>query len=68
MDVGVVTASKERLVIGMMVVVDEDVVHAGEDKAGDGRMAAVDPVDSENEEAEDEDEDNISAIIQQYFQ
>ncbi|KAJ1217726.1 hypothetical protein NDU88_005317 [Pleurodeles waltl] len=39
-----------------------------EDEAGDGRVAAVDPVDSEDEEAEDEDEDNRSAIIQPYFQ
>ncbi|KAJ1209272.1 hypothetical protein NDU88_004650 [Pleurodeles waltl] len=39
-----------------------------EDEAGDGRVAAVDPVDSEDEEAEDEDEDNRSAIIRQYFQ
>ncbi|KAJ1142790.1 hypothetical protein NDU88_009103 [Pleurodeles waltl] len=37
-----------------------------EDEAGDGRVAAVDPVDSEDEEAEDE--DNRSAIIRHYFQ
>ncbi|KAJ1198208.1 hypothetical protein NDU88_002052 [Pleurodeles waltl] len=39
-----------------------------EEEAGDGRVAAVDPVDSEDEEAEDEDEDNRSAIICQYFE
>ncbi|KAJ1210955.1 hypothetical protein NDU88_006317 [Pleurodeles waltl] len=37
-----------------------------EEEAGDGCVAAVDPVDSEDEEAEDE--DNRSAIIRQYFQ
>ncbi|KAJ1198540.1 hypothetical protein NDU88_002379 [Pleurodeles waltl] len=39
-----------------------------EDEAGDRGVAAVDPVDSEDEEADDEDEDNTSAIICQYFQ
>ncbi|KAJ1116886.1 hypothetical protein NDU88_005091 [Pleurodeles waltl] len=39
-----------------------------EDEAGDGCVAAVDPVDSEDEEAENEDEDNRRAIIRQYFQ
>ncbi|KAJ1217904.1 hypothetical protein NDU88_005491 [Pleurodeles waltl] len=39
-----------------------------EDEARVGHVAAVDPVDSEDEEAEDKDEDNRSAIIQQYFQ
>ncbi|KAJ1216193.1 hypothetical protein NDU88_003799 [Pleurodeles waltl] len=39
-----------------------------EEEAGDGRVAAVDPVDSEDEEAEDEDEDNRTAVIRQYFQ
>ncbi|KAJ1130870.1 hypothetical protein NDU88_009215 [Pleurodeles waltl] len=39
-----------------------------EDEAGDGRVAAEDPVDSEDEEAENEDEDNRTAIIRQYFQ
>ncbi|KAJ1105934.1 hypothetical protein NDU88_003337 [Pleurodeles waltl] len=38
-----------------------------EDEAGDGHMAAVDPEDSRDEEAEDEDDDNRSAIILQYF-
>ncbi|KAJ1170400.1 hypothetical protein NDU88_002277 [Pleurodeles waltl] len=37
-----------------------------EEEAGDGHVSAVDPVDSEDEEAEDE--DNRSAIIRQYFQ
>ncbi|KAJ1178284.1 hypothetical protein NDU88_003531 [Pleurodeles waltl] len=37
-----------------------------EEEAGDGRVAAVDPVDSEDEEAEDE--DSRSAVIRQYFQ
>ncbi|KAJ1150238.1 hypothetical protein NDU88_003033 [Pleurodeles waltl] len=39
-----------------------------EKEAGDGYVAAGDPVDIENEEAEDEDGDNRSAIIHQYFQ
>ncbi|KAJ1099331.1 hypothetical protein NDU88_004433 [Pleurodeles waltl] len=39
-----------------------------EEEVGDGRVAAVDPVDSEDEEAEDEDEDNRTAVIRQYFQ
>ncbi|KAJ1160175.1 hypothetical protein NDU88_000677 [Pleurodeles waltl] len=39
----------------------------GEDEAGDGRVAAVEPVDSDEEEAEDEDVDNRTSIIQQYF-
>ncbi|KAJ1117408.1 hypothetical protein NDU88_005608 [Pleurodeles waltl] len=39
-----------------------------EDEAGDGHVAAVDPVDREDEEAEDEDEDNRSTIIRHYFQ
>ncbi|KAJ1202724.1 hypothetical protein NDU88_006521 [Pleurodeles waltl] len=34
-------------------------------EAGVGHVAAVDPVDSEDEEAEDE--DNRSAVIRQYF-
>ncbi|KAJ1120126.1 hypothetical protein NDU88_008301 [Pleurodeles waltl] len=38
------------------------------DEPGDGLVAAVEPVDSEEEEAEEEDADNISNIIQQYFQ
>ncbi|KAJ1217475.1 hypothetical protein NDU88_005069 [Pleurodeles waltl] len=37
-----------------------------EEEAGDGHVAAVEPVDSEDEEAEDE--DNRTAVIQQYFQ
>ncbi|KAJ1190827.1 hypothetical protein NDU88_000146 [Pleurodeles waltl] len=39
-----------------------------EEEAGDGHVAAVDPVDSEDEEAEDEEEDNRTAVIRQYFQ
>ncbi|KAJ1189244.1 hypothetical protein NDU88_005994 [Pleurodeles waltl] len=39
-----------------------------EDEPGDGLVAAVEPVDSEEEEAEDEDVDNRSSLIQQYFQ
>ncbi|KAJ1130500.1 hypothetical protein NDU88_008852 [Pleurodeles waltl] len=108
MDVGVVTASERHALIGVlvMVVVDDDVVHAAvngdatgmevdeeeegatveavdvgmsdsgwclceclwdeEEKAGDGRVAAVDPGDSEDEDAEDK--DNRSAIMCQYFQ
>ncbi|KAJ1199394.1 hypothetical protein NDU88_003230 [Pleurodeles waltl] len=90
MDVGVVTASEEHVVIGVVVMeaVGVDVVHAGvsgdatgrevddeyegdtveaveEDEAGDGRVAAVEPVDSDEEEAEDV--DNRSTITQQYF-
>ncbi|KAJ1113719.1 hypothetical protein NDU88_001961 [Pleurodeles waltl] len=38
------------------------------EEARDGRVAAVDPVDSEDEEAEDEDKDNGTAVIRQYFQ
>ncbi|KAJ1138640.1 hypothetical protein NDU88_005021 [Pleurodeles waltl] len=120
MDVGVVTASEGRVVIGglVMEVVDEDVVHAGvsgdatgrevndeeeedtcwwipvlltqegvpdhrcmlhnlalrrqvpflqEDEAGAGRVAAVEPVDSDEEEAEEEDVDNRTTIIQQFL-
>ncbi|KAJ1197633.1 hypothetical protein NDU88_001489 [Pleurodeles waltl] len=39
-----------------------------EDEPGDGLMAAVEPVDSEEEEAEEEDVDNRNSLIQQYFQ
>ncbi|KAJ1177228.1 hypothetical protein NDU88_002489 [Pleurodeles waltl] len=39
-----------------------------EEEAGDARVAAVEPVDSEVEEAEDEDEDNRTNVIRQYFQ
>ncbi|KAJ1193773.1 hypothetical protein NDU88_003069 [Pleurodeles waltl] len=39
-----------------------------EDEAGDGRVAAVEPVDSDEEEAEEEDVDNRTTIIQQYYQ
>ncbi|KAJ1165653.1 hypothetical protein NDU88_006070 [Pleurodeles waltl] len=39
-----------------------------EDKPGDGLVAAVEPVDSEEEEAEEEDVDDRSNIIHQYFQ
>ncbi|KAJ1187084.1 hypothetical protein NDU88_003863 [Pleurodeles waltl] len=74
MDVAVVTASEGCVVRGVMVmeVVDEDVVHARvpfpqEDESGDGRVASVEPVDSE-EEAEEEDVDNRTTLIQQYFQ
>ncbi|KAJ1138327.1 hypothetical protein NDU88_004714 [Pleurodeles waltl] len=35
------------------------------EEAGDARVAALDSVDSEDEEAEDE--DNRTAVIQQYF-
>ncbi|KAJ1171267.1 hypothetical protein NDU88_003132 [Pleurodeles waltl] len=37
------------------------------DVPGDGLVAAVKHVDSEEEEAEEEDVDNRSNIIQQYF-
>ncbi|KAJ1101401.1 hypothetical protein NDU88_006469 [Pleurodeles waltl] len=39
-----------------------------EDEPGDSLVAVVEPVDSEEEEAEEEDVDNRSNIIQQYFQ
>ncbi|KAJ1080366.1 hypothetical protein NDU88_000583 [Pleurodeles waltl] len=39
-----------------------------EEEAGDAHVAAVDPVDSEDEEVEDEDVDNRTAVIRQYFQ
>ncbi|KAJ1185688.1 hypothetical protein NDU88_002478 [Pleurodeles waltl] len=39
-----------------------------EDEPGDGRVAAVEPVDSDEEEAEEEDVDNRTTLIQQYFQ
>ncbi|KAJ1201839.1 hypothetical protein NDU88_005645 [Pleurodeles waltl] len=39
-----------------------------EDVPGDGLMAAVEPVDSDEEEAEEEDVDNRTNKIQQYFQ
>ncbi|KAJ1106790.1 hypothetical protein NDU88_004188 [Pleurodeles waltl] len=39
-----------------------------EKEAGGGCVAAVDPIDSEDEEAEDEDEDNRTAEIRQYCQ
>ncbi|KAJ1090494.1 hypothetical protein NDU88_003626 [Pleurodeles waltl] len=39
-----------------------------EDVPGDSLGAALEPVDSEEEEAEEEDVDNRSNIIQQYFQ
>ncbi|KAJ1149656.1 hypothetical protein NDU88_002461 [Pleurodeles waltl] len=126
MDVGVVTASEGCVLIGVLVIMDEDIVHAGvsgdatgreveeeeegdtmeavdvggylcdspkkvcqiivaccmlhnlalrrnvpflqEEEGGDSRVAAVDPVDNEDEEAEVEDEDKRSAIIRQYFQ
>ncbi|KAJ1139117.1 hypothetical protein NDU88_005494 [Pleurodeles waltl] len=37
-----------------------------EHEAGYGRVAAVEPVDSDEEEAEDEDVDNRTAIIRQH--
>ncbi|KAJ1150114.1 hypothetical protein NDU88_002912 [Pleurodeles waltl] len=39
-----------------------------EDGPDGGVVAAVEPVDSEDEEAEDEDIDNRNTVIQQYFQ
>ncbi|KAJ1110012.1 hypothetical protein NDU88_007367 [Pleurodeles waltl] len=39
-----------------------------EDEPVDGLVAAVEPVDSEKEEAEEEDIDNRTNIIMQYFQ
>ncbi|KAJ1138425.1 hypothetical protein NDU88_004811 [Pleurodeles waltl] len=39
-----------------------------DDEPGDSLVAAIKPVDSEEEEAEEEDVDNRSNIIQQYFQ
>ncbi|KAJ1198802.1 hypothetical protein NDU88_002641 [Pleurodeles waltl] len=36
-----------------------------EEEAGDGCVAAVDPLDSEDEEAKDEYEDNRNAVIRQ---
>ncbi|KAJ1200689.1 hypothetical protein NDU88_004510 [Pleurodeles waltl] len=41
---------------------------SAEDVPGDGLMAAVEPVDSEVEEAEEEDVDNRTNIILEYFQ
>ncbi|KAJ1204168.1 hypothetical protein NDU88_007949 [Pleurodeles waltl] len=38
-----------------------------EDEPGDGLVAAVEPVRSEEEEAEEEDVDNRESLIQQYF-
>ncbi|KAJ1131295.1 hypothetical protein NDU88_009633 [Pleurodeles waltl] len=38
------------------------------DEPGDGCVAAVEPVDSDEEEAEEEDVDNRTTLIQQYFQ
>ncbi|KAJ1178599.1 hypothetical protein NDU88_003844 [Pleurodeles waltl] len=38
-----------------------------EDEPGDGRVAAVEPVASDVEEAEEEDMDNKSTLIQQYL-
>ncbi|KAJ1098329.1 hypothetical protein NDU88_003444 [Pleurodeles waltl] len=40
----------------------------GEEETGDAPVAAVDPEDSEDEEAEDEDVDNRPLVISQYFQ
>ncbi|KAJ1143330.1 hypothetical protein NDU88_009639 [Pleurodeles waltl] len=39
-----------------------------EDGPDGGVVAAVEPVDSEDEEAEEEDMDNRDSVIQQYFQ
>ncbi|KAJ1088790.1 hypothetical protein NDU88_001945 [Pleurodeles waltl] len=39
-----------------------------EDGPEDGVVAAVEPVDSDEEEAEEEDIDNRDSVIQQYFQ
>ncbi|KAJ1152011.1 hypothetical protein NDU88_004790 [Pleurodeles waltl] len=39
-----------------------------EDGPDGGVVAAVEPVDSEHEEAEEEDMDNRDSVIQQYFQ
>ncbi|KAJ1141846.1 hypothetical protein NDU88_008174 [Pleurodeles waltl] len=39
-----------------------------EDVPADGLVAAVEPVDSDEEEAEDEDVHNRTSIIRQYFQ
>ncbi|KAJ1204394.1 hypothetical protein NDU88_008172 [Pleurodeles waltl] len=39
-----------------------------EDEPGDGLVAAMEPVDSEGEEADEEDVNNRTNIIQQYFQ
>ncbi|KAJ1137347.1 hypothetical protein NDU88_003758 [Pleurodeles waltl] len=39
-----------------------------EDEAGDGRVAAVESVDNDEEEAEEEDVDYRTTIMQQYFQ
>ncbi|KAJ1083507.1 hypothetical protein NDU88_003666 [Pleurodeles waltl] len=39
-----------------------------EDEAGDGHVAGVESVDSDEEEAEEEDVDNRTTIIKQYFQ
>ncbi|KAJ1171345.1 hypothetical protein NDU88_003208 [Pleurodeles waltl] len=39
-----------------------------EDGPHDGVVAAVEPVDSDEKEAEEEDIDNRESVIQQYFQ
>ncbi|KAJ1185591.1 hypothetical protein NDU88_002383 [Pleurodeles waltl] len=39
-----------------------------EDGPDGGVVAAVEPVDSEDEEAKEEDMDNRDSVIQQYFQ
>ncbi|KAJ1164205.1 hypothetical protein NDU88_004650 [Pleurodeles waltl] len=38
-----------------------------EEETGNAPVAAVDPEDSENEEAKDEDVDNRTSVIRQYF-
>ncbi|KAJ1165405.1 hypothetical protein NDU88_005833 [Pleurodeles waltl] len=39
-----------------------------EDKAGDGHVEVVEPMNSDEEEADEEDVENRTTIIQQYFQ
>ncbi|KAJ1219207.1 hypothetical protein NDU88_006778 [Pleurodeles waltl] len=39
-----------------------------EEETGNAPVAAVDPEDSEDEEAEDEDVNNSTSVIRQYFQ
>ncbi|KAJ1215273.1 hypothetical protein NDU88_002882 [Pleurodeles waltl] len=50
------------------LVLQRQVPFLQEDGPDDGVVAAVEPVDSEDEEAEEEDMDNRDSVIQQYFQ
>ncbi|KAJ1164502.1 hypothetical protein NDU88_004939 [Pleurodeles waltl] len=66
--VNVTVSEEEEVEEGETVESVDVVVRTIEEETGNAPVAAVDPEDSEDEEAEDEYVDNRTSTIRQYFQ